>query len=270
MESYEPQRFWSERLKKFDSLRGVGFASLGKNYNKWMYKARIRNLNEVTEKFKIDWKNSKVLDIGFGNGFFEEYFKSMGVLEVLGLDINTSTIESVQNRFPQYSFITTDIAETRLEKENYFDIATCFAVIYHIVDDDKLLNAIKNVAGALKPGGLFLVSGLILEKGTFQQTCAHYKARTKKELEKVISKAGFEIQYITPISIFLNYPLDWKNPIWRKIISIKWKIIIGILTLTEPTGWLAGAIMYYIDGLLLKFVKTGRATKLLIAKKLFQ
>lgn len=42
--SYKPGSFWTERLSKYGDLKGVGHVGMSHAYNKWMYRARIRNL----------------------------------------------------------------------------------------------------------------------------------------------------------------------------------------------------------------------------------
>ena len=39
--TFEPERYWSERLKQTYSLAGVGWSSFGEPFNRWMYAVRV-------------------------------------------------------------------------------------------------------------------------------------------------------------------------------------------------------------------------------------
>ena len=40
MTTFDPKRYWSDRLAKSYSLMGVGWLSLGEPFNRWMYRVR--------------------------------------------------------------------------------------------------------------------------------------------------------------------------------------------------------------------------------------
>lgn len=265
---YKPGSFWTERLAKYGDLKGVGHVGLSHAYNKWMYRARIRNLESASRRFGIDWRRMRVLDVGFGTGFFEAYYERAGVASLHGVDINTATIESVRSRFPHYSFETIDISTEPMQRSAEFDLASMFAVIYHIVDDDKLACAVQNIVKALRPGGLFLLTGTLLMRSRKPQRETHYHVRTFDEVRELLERNGLEFEGHLPVMHIMNSPVDWQSDVVRKAFSIAWSWgVRRTLGRFAITGWLLGAALYAIDGLLLRVDPIGRSEKLTVWRK---
>lgn len=233
-----------------------------------MYKSRIDNLDKLTEKFGINWADSSILDIGFGNGYFEEYYRQEGVKRLFGLDVNTSTIEEVRKKFPEYKFEVIDVTEMDLNTKEAFDIATMFAVLYHIVDDNKLMKAFKQINEALKPCGTFLISGDLYNWNAMPQTCSHFKSRTLEQTQSILRESGFKVIATMPVTHFLNAPYNLKNKFFRNWFTFSWRGFTWLITRTEATGWLGGAMAYYIDRLLMPFLKVGLSENIIIAQKI--
>lgn len=265
---YQPPSFWTQRLARYQGLRGVGHVALSEAYNAWMYKARIRNLDWATRRFGITWANARVLDIGFGTGFFERYYQRHGVQDLLGIDVSTAQIEAVRQQFPGYTFKTLDASTQELGETEAFDIATCFAVIYHIVDDEKLAVALKNIVRALKPGGRFLLTGTMLMRNPSPERRPHYRVRRFEEVQQACTAQGLELEGQLPVTHFLNNPVDWTSPVVRSCFSNAWhwgvRKTFGRVALT---GWPLGAALYALDGALLHVDPIGRSEKLTVWRK---
>jgi len=265
---YKPASFWTERLTRYGDLQGVGHVGLSRAYNNWMYRARIRNLEWAARRFAIDWERSRVLDVGFGTGFFEAYYERKGVKALHGVDINTATIDSVRSRFPQYTFQTIDVSTEPLQRSNEFDIASCYAVIYHIVDDEKLTCAVRNIAEALRPGGLFLLTGTLLMRSDCPQREAHYRVRKFADVRDLLERNGLEFSGHLPVTHFLNNPVDFRSPLSRSVFTFLWSWVVRrTLGRFALTGWILGALLYAIDGALLRVDPVGRSEKLTVWRK---
>ncbi|MDF1498779.1 MAG: hypothetical protein P1P85_05530 [Patescibacteria group bacterium] len=56
---YYPKELWEKRLRKNFSFTRVRYSCLGEEYNKWLYKTRIRILDEMIDKNNIFCKRKK-------------------------------------------------------------------------------------------------------------------------------------------------------------------------------------------------------------------
>ncbi len=113
-------------------------------------KGSIEWVKEIMDRFPA---GSRALDLGCGCGMpatrlLAEKF------EVTGVDISEVQIERAREYVPNVKFIQADIAEYNLLEEN-FDIIVSFYTIIHIPLEEQF-DLFKRIAGALKPGGLFM------------------------------------------------------------------------------------------------------------------
>ena len=72
----------------------------------------------------------------------------------MGVDIAEVAIEKLSRMYPEYTFYRMDIGNRvhELEKAT-FDVVSAMDVLFHIVDDNKYENALRNIYGLLRPGG---------------------------------------------------------------------------------------------------------------------
>ncbi|MGH7850815.1 MAG: class I SAM-dependent methyltransferase, partial [Thermodesulfobacteriota bacterium] len=137
---YDPTRYWEDRLKSKFDLTGVGNIVFDRKYNEYLYKLQLSVLKKALKKYKISLRGKTVLDIGCGTGFFFKFYLK-NLAQITGIDITTTSVESLRKSFPDGKFITMDIsAELTANKEYYenrFDLVNMLNVIFHIVDDAK-------------------------------------------------------------------------------------------------------------------------------------
>ena len=120
-------------MSKNFSLGGAGHTGLGLEYNKWLYKARIRALNKLLKDEQINPRGEQILDIGCGTGFYIDYWEKMGAAGIVGLDITEASISRLTAIYPKFKFVKADITDEKLELKEEFDIITAFDVLFHIV-----------------------------------------------------------------------------------------------------------------------------------------
>ncbi len=108
--------------------------------------------------------NSKILDVGCGNGYNAiAFIENIPNINILGVDYSKAMIDNAilnskklkskqQNRL---KFEIADILSLPYEKE--FDIVTTDRCIVNLVDIEVQKRAIDNCRKALKPGSLFLM-----------------------------------------------------------------------------------------------------------------
>jgi 2-polyprenyl-3-methyl-5-hydroxy-6-metoxy-1,4-benzoquinol methylase len=156
---YDARRYWQDRLDKYGtSLKGVGDEGLSEVDNKVMYEQAALKFLEVCRKEGIDFKQSRVLEIGCGNGFYTQILCDQGVKHYVGIDIADSLFPRMVKRFPGYTFNHCDVTVDAIKGE--FDVILMIDVIEHIVGDAALDHAMKAVQDAMAGGGIFLVAPL--------------------------------------------------------------------------------------------------------------
>ena len=236
--TYNPKTYWEKRLSGKFSLSGVGYAGFSEYYNKWLYKAKIRTLKKALSLFKIDISNKTICDIGCGTGFFVEFYKQLGVKEIVGIDITSISIESLKLKYPEYDFIRGDVSSYKLEKivKRKFDILNVFDVLYHIKGDKAFEQAIANISSLTQKMGFIFISDMYGLNNI--EPAEHVKFRGRKIYKEVLAENGIEMIGILPLYYLLN------QPIFGKIHRLG----IKIDNLFAP-------IYYYLDTLLSYILK---------------
>lgn len=271
---YEPETYWQKRLSKDFSLGGVGFAGLGVQYNKWLYRARLRTLNELLRASRIDPKGKTVLDIGVGTGFYIDYWTKRGAKYVKGIDITEKSISSLKLTYPQYDFMKADISSTELPIKEKFDIVTAFDVLFHITEENKFEQAMNNLRSLSHKQTKIFITDTFLKKATGPGF--HEYDRTIERYSEALSKVGIEPVVVVPIFYFMNNPIDtsalsshWLRTmqlaVWR-IVSMLPFLIKRLGPLGEVVGYMFGSILYLVDGVILRYAKDGPSTKLMLAQ----
>ena len=97
----------------------------------------LPKISAIQEYVNMD-KNTKVLDVGCGNGFFTYYFDK--ICNVYGIDFSEQMIamNPVKNT-------TVMNAENIGFMDKSFDIVFCHALLHHVEDVDKVINEMKRV-----------------------------------------------------------------------------------------------------------------------------
>ena len=101
----------------------------------------------VFKKFNLG-SNTKILEIGFGNGYFLNFAHSHGCV-IEGIEIVSELIERASNNgFKSYSSIES------IQKNNKYDLIVMFDVLEHIPQDEvlaflNLLNGLLSESGSI-------------------------------------------------------------------------------------------------------------------------
>jgi hypothetical protein len=114
-------------------------------------------------------------------------------------------------------------------------------VLFHIVDDYEYVQAFRNIASLLKPGGWFIWSDNFLRHGT--ERVAHQVSRSLKESEEAVRAAGFEIVDRRPMFVLMNYPADTQS----RMAKWAWTAMIAPAAMVDRLGWVVGGILYPVD-----------------------
>lgn len=195
--------FWENRLAQGIDLHTTGHRAFDLPYNQWLYQAQKDRLDLLLTKNQVPInKNTSLLDIGSGWGYFVEYFFDKGVTAIEGIDIAKPSIEYLQERYPRFTFYQADISANTIPTQQKYDVITAFSVVFHIVDDVKFTNALLNMIKLLKPGGFLILCD------TFERriipTPGHVRFRSISAYAGIFYQSDMQVIDILPQYFFMN------------------------------------------------------------------
>jgi len=118
-------------------------------------RTRNKNWEELNFLAKNVVTNTRILDLGCGNGRLYELFKDK-IVSYCGIDISEKLIEIAQERYPGVMFRVGDALNLPFS-DNFFDKAFGVAVFHHIPSKEFRLRFLSEAKRVLKPKGqLFL------------------------------------------------------------------------------------------------------------------
>ena len=263
MNNFNPQAYWEERLSQNIGLSGVGYIGLGEGFNHWLYKVRQRVFTRAVSILDLDFCQSKVIDIGSGNGFYIERWKERGIHTLVGTDLTRVSTEYLTRRFPDHQFFQIDIGSPLIYplQKGIYDIASAFDVLFHIVDDHCYQQALENIYAILKPGGWFLFSENFLHNQT--ERGLHQVSRSLGEITGWIERSGFRIIHRIPMFVLMNDPIDQKN----RYLRWGWQGLSILVRKINPLGWVGGMILYPLELFLTRSLRESPTTEMMICRK---
>ena len=199
--SYRPREFWDRRLSEQFDLRGTGETGLSLAYNRACYALRERVLTRALRESAVDPRGREVLDVGCGTGFFTAYYLAREA-RVTGLDIAPTSVERLRVRHPEARFLLADVSEA--VPDGTFEIVNAFDVLYHITDDARWERAVRNLARAVRPGGMLLATDTFRDSGAL---AAHNRMRPLSRYRAVLEAEGLEPGSLYPTHVLLNRDL---------------------------------------------------------------
>ncbi len=263
-EQYCPEVYWEELLDKDFSITGVGYLGLGKQYNKWLYRARRRIIKYIIYRYKLPVKAGRILDIGCGTGFYVQLWKHYGAKNITGIDITAKSTTELSKIYPEYSFKKADITSLSLFHNTQYDIITAFDVLFHIVDEGGFKQAIRNISAMAKTGAYILITDNFPKSPlppVFNQCY-----RTLNQYFDILKANDIQIIEIVPVFWLMNGPVDVAKSNFSFIRKL-WEIAMTPVMNSEFIGYFVGAFLYLIDGILIKIFKDSPTTELMICRK---
>ncbi len=264
---YNPKKYWTKHLEENFSLSGVGFTQFGDSYNDWMYKMKGKILERVISKYKVDAPSAKILDIGCGSGFYVDFWQQKGARVLTGLDITAKSAGELTNRYPKFSFYEADITSPTLIRElplklGGFDIITAFDVLFHVVDDDKFEQAIRNIGMLCSKSEFIFITDIFPHKMPY--IIFHQKSRILKDYIQILSKNNIEIVGRLPVHYLLNAPLDISNGLLQKILLYFWWG--RAVSIIERKTHLLGPLFFGLDLIFTRIYQESPSTEMIICR----
>lgn len=197
--TYEPARYWSQRLADDFSLRGTGHISYSEPYNQWLYRAKHRAL----------WRalghrtgTVRALDVGSGVGWVVDQLLAWGAT-VEGCDIAEVAVDGLRSRFPGMTFYRHAVGSEPLPcPAETYDLITMLDVAYHLTDDDRWEAAVDDLARALRRGGRLVVTDRF--GATDAVPAPHVRFRAKPRWLDSTAASGLRLVAIGPLFRWLS------------------------------------------------------------------
>lgn len=266
MNDFDARTYWETRLKNNYGPRGVGYYRLGKYYNQWLYKIRRHVFNRKLKQLNIDAANMNILDIGSGTGFYIDRWQELGAKNLSGSDLTSVAVNELSSKYSNIPIFQLDIGDQiSIFNGQTFDVVSGFDVLFHIIDDSKYEQAIKNISSLLKPGGLFIFSEYFVHQDTIRDNdrVKHQTSRSLVQIEKLLRDNGLEILDRSPMLYLMNTPIDTKS----RIIKLSWLSMSVIISLNEYIGYLIGALLYPIEQGLVDHLKESPSVEIMVCRK---
>lgn len=272
MNYYDAEEFWDRTLKSRPDLTGVGHGAYGPNYNRFLYRAKVRALMIALKRTDLSIEGRTILDVGCGFGFFTDILKRLGCNSYTGIDLAPIAIRRATESHPEYAFHTIDISDescSKISALGTFDVVCCFDVIYHIVDPARFKRAVDNLWSCVSPGGWLLLSDSFWKRdlvpggslephpGSVPHVCFHRMAAYE---ETLFSFKDFQQVDVIPMYFLFNRPIIGTRFPWNRP-RLSWHLRYRFHE--------RGAVlktMYVLDSIL-RLVPWNPSLKLLVARK---
>ncbi|MGC0250684.1 class I SAM-dependent DNA methyltransferase [Pseudactinotalea sp. Z1748] len=252
--------FWNERLAQDWTSSGVGYQALGRPFNTWMYRIRRHVFAREVAALGVD-SRTQVLDVGSGTGLYLAWWQAAGAGHVTGSDLTPAAVTRLRERFGTLRIEEFDVtAGPGPFEPGSFDVISCMDVLFHITDDELYRGALANVAALLRPGGRFIFTENFLNRAPDRSE--HQVNRSRQWITRELARNGLRLERRTPSLVLMNAQVDapwW----WRKT----WGGLLRGLTLTPPTGWATGALLYPLERVLTRVLAESPTTELAMAKR---
>lgn len=261
---------WEERLSQRFDLAAVGYLSLGRSYNFWLYKAKTRALERAIKHCQVPIRNSKVLDIGCGTGYWIHDYASRGAGELVGIDITRASISRLQKKYPQYSFRQADVSKADLHLGCNFDIINAFEVFWYL-DDKQFERAFTNIVRVMASGAYLFITDFLgsIDSDPSSNSVAGEYPRNLTRYQAECDQHGLQILSVFPLYYVMNAPTDLNSvpsTVLNGLITTVWRVTRRLTSRFPDLGHPLGALLYHIDGLALKCLPGAPSTKLIVCK----
>jgi SAM-dependent methyltransferase len=266
LKQIDVRSYWEKRFEQSPTLATVGWLGLGLAYNRWLYRVRSaifrHRVRRIFRECRIAPGTARVLDLGSGSGFYIDLWQRLGVRDIQGCDFAPAAVVKLRSIYPGCSFTQEDIGEPSLSHPPAsFDAISCMDVLFHIVDDARYAQAIRNCASLLRTGGVLVFSDNFLHAGT--QRSPHQVSRSLAEIEAAIRAAGLSVYERRPTFVLMNAPVDSES----RSMSLFWSLVTRIVRRSEIAGFIVGMLFYPVELLLNSTLSESPSTEIMVCVK---
>lgn len=257
------REFWELRLSKQYDLSGVGYAGLGREYNRWLYRIRKDVFVRKVTEYAGHVQDATVLDVGSGTGFYVDLWQSLGVSSIVGIDITHTAVSRLRSQHPLCEFFSVDIGGSIAQiQDRRFDYISAFDVLFHIIDEEDYCRAIQNVHFLLADGGMFFFSENFLHHEGVKTRVQ--VSRTLETISSFLVQAGFMIIDRSPMFSLMNSPVDSNSTLLKKW----WRLLTLMVSRHEAAGRAIGGMLFPLEKFLVRHLRESPSTEIMICTKL--
>jgi 2-polyprenyl-3-methyl-5-hydroxy-6-metoxy-1,4-benzoquinol methylase len=229
---YDNDAYWSTLHKdQRGQLTAVGYRALGEGYNRATYKIRLAVLMRLLRNVTGGDLPRNLLENAVGVGAYARLWAALGIRHWVGTDISSDAIELMRTQSPQATFVQVDLADEGYPTKitGHFDLVTAIDVLYHITDDARFEQALKNLASKVKPSGLLIVSDIFGPRRI--QTAEHVVRRPLEQYAAVLSSCGLQAVDRMPVFGVLGDPLRLPDIASRALFA-SWRVVQKTIRIT--------------------------------------
>ena len=156
----------------------------------WWYVERRRLFRKVIKTYFPETRDIRCADIGSSTGANLTLFSEIGALVCVGLEYEYGAIQLAKNK-SSIPLLQGSGEELPFDQDS-FDLVTCTDVLEHIRKDQTTVNEIHRV---LRPGGYALITVPAFQFlwGHQDEVSHHLRRYRRREIEKILTQAGFKI-----------------------------------------------------------------------------
>ncbi|MES2668559.1 MAG: class I SAM-dependent methyltransferase [Patescibacteria group bacterium] len=138
-------------------------------------------------------KGDRVLDIGCANGIHVPLFLGIGhELKYEGIDISNSFLKMAKSRYPQLSFVQTDLLDEKSFPRKKYDGFWAGAVLMHI-PLDSWPQMLANIQNHMKSGAIGYISVPQERFANHESDTRHFEIFTVESFKKQIGINGWKV-----------------------------------------------------------------------------
>jgi SAM-dependent methyltransferase len=227
-----------------------------------MYRVRGQVFARTVKRLSFNLATASILDVGSGSGFYIDRWLRLGAKRIAGSDLTEIALKRLKARFPSVPCTQLDIAAspTQLAPAT-FDVISAMDVFFHITDDVAYDRALANTAELLRPGGLLLFSDNFLHGPAVR--AEHQVSRSLTEIMSSLGRANLRVIERRPMFVLMNFPVDLGSH-W---LQYAWRGFGRMVSMNESIGFVAGALLWPIESLLVQGFAEGPSTELMVCRR---
>lgn len=258
MGGFNPEDYWNKRLRSNPGLTGVGYLGLGEPFNRWMYRVRQVVFARVARTHLPRIQGIAVLDVGSGTGQYLNAWRSLGAARIVGSDLTATAVERLSQAMPDIRVLRMDISDSAALPQERFDAITCMDVLFHVVEDARLEQALANLKRLLKPGGVLFLSDIFVHGQDHKQE--HFTTRSLATYTAALERNGLRVVQRHPVFHLLNRPLDSDSPLLHRW----WGLVMRVCKLHPGLGGALAAAVYPLELLLVRLRREGVSAEIMV------
>ena len=184
------------------------------------FKKRAIAYQKQYGRFLPEYKNSKIIDVGCGNGSIIWWLQQNGFVNTWGIDISAEQIETGRTLGVK-NIEQADLTEFLNEKKNFYNLVIARDIIEHL-DKENIVECLSSCYESLTKDGKIIIQAPNAESPFFGRIrygdFTHYAAFTFSSLSQLLRLVGF-----TEVQCYPTAPRIHGTTLF--IRSILWKVV---------------------------------------------